>query len=91
MFAPLSKKHEFMHVCGFRFPIAIDADWATLRRWWLEAAPRRATSVSFLLDRDGVIRHVHPGPAYHREVVKGDTRPARDFAALERAIEAPFR
>ena len=43
---------------GFEFPVAIDPDWKTLRRCW--------TSVTFLLDRHGVIRHVHPGGAFFK-------------------------
>lgn len=63
---------------GFEFPVAIDPDWRTLRRWWLDRADSGWTSVSFLLDRDGVIRWVHPGGKY----VEGDP----DFAALEAEI-----
>ncbi len=58
-----------------------------LRRWWLDGGRRRATSVSFLIDKRGVIRYIHPGPAYHREVVSGDDRPSRDFAKLQEMIE----
>lgn len=64
---------------GFQFPVAIDDDWVTLRRWWLDEAPASWTSVSFLLDRGGAVRHVHPGGEY----VKGDA----DYAALEARIE----
>jgi peroxiredoxin len=46
---------------GFAFPVAVDHDWATLKRWWLGARERRFTSVSFLVDKRGVIRHIHPG------------------------------
>jgi peroxiredoxin len=46
---------------GFQFPVAIDRDWRTLKRWWLEARKRSFTSVSFLIDRRGIIRHIHPG------------------------------
>jgi peroxiredoxin len=45
----------------FQFPVAIDRDWRTLNRWWLGARKRDFTSVSFLIDRHGVIRHIHPG------------------------------
>src|SRR5262245_7421150 len=45
----------------FRFPIAIDRDWRTLNRWWLGEKKRAFTSVSFLIDRHGVIRRIHPG------------------------------
>ena len=72
---------------GFEFPIALDPDWSVLRRYWLEGHQRSATSVSFLLDRRGVIRHVHPGPAFHWEVLEGDARPRRDLIALQQAIE----
>ncbi len=72
---------------GFHFPIVIDRDWSMLRRWWLDGRQRRATSVSFLIDKRGVIRYIHPGPAYHREVVAGDDRPSRAFAELEQMIE----
>jgi peroxiredoxin len=47
----------------FRFPIAVDRDWRTLRRWWLDGGKRDFTSVSFLIDKKGVIRRVHPGGA----------------------------
>ena len=46
---------------GFRFPVAIDPEWRTLRRWWLDGHDHRFTSVTFLLDARGTIRHIHPG------------------------------
>src|SRR5207248_9910326 len=49
---------------GLRFPVAIDPGWKTLRSWWLGGGDRRWTSVSFLIDRQGVVRHVHPGGQY---------------------------
>lgn len=53
----------------FEFPIAIDWDWrqGTLREWWLTGPDRPATSVTFLLDKQGVIQFVHPGMEYHDE------------------------
>jgi glutathione peroxidase-family protein len=48
----------------FRFPVAIDDKWKTLKRWWLDAHPDSWTSVSFLVDRSGVVRFVHLGGAY---------------------------
>jgi peroxiredoxin len=64
---------------GFRFPVAVDRDWKTLKRWWLDKHERAWTSVTFLIDRKGVIRHVHPGGCY----VKGD----KDYEALRAKIE----
>jgi thiol-disulfide isomerase/thioredoxin len=51
----------------FTFPIAIDWDWrnGALKEWWLTGPDRPATSVTFILDRNGVIRFVHPGMEYH--------------------------
>jgi peroxiredoxin len=51
----------------FVFPVAIDWDWRnrTLREWWLTGPKRPATSVTFLLDKNGIIRFVHPGMEYH--------------------------
>jgi len=65
---------------GFKFPVAIDTDWRTLKAWWLNTGDREFTSVSFLLDRHGVLRHIHPGGQY----VKGD----KDYAEMKSKIEA---
>lgn len=66
---PLTRRHvaELAGRFGFRFPIAIDSEWRTLRRWWLDAHDRSFTSVSFLLDQQGIIRYVHPGGTYTPE------------------------
>jgi peroxiredoxin len=64
---------------GFKFPVAIDPKWRTLKQWWLDGSDRDFTSVSFLIDRTGRIRHIHPGGEY----VKGDA----DYAAMKRKIE----
>ena len=64
---------------GFKFPVAIDPEWRTLKRWWLDTGDRDFTSVSFLLDRKGVIRFVHPGGQY----VKGE----KAYAELKAKIE----
>jgi peroxiredoxin len=63
---------------GFQFPIALDNDWATLKKYWLDRVPNADyTSVSFLLDRNGIIRMIHPGGLYSSE----------DAAALQKKIE----
>lgn len=53
----------------FEFPIAVDWDWRnrTLKEWWLTGPDRPATSVTFILDKQGVIRFIHPGMEYHDE------------------------
>lgn len=64
---------------GFEFPVARDPEWATLKAWWLEGHEREWTSVSFLLDKTGRIRGIHPGGRY----APGDAA----FTAMKRAIE----
>src|SRR5438552_2585881 len=65
---------------GFKFPVAIDPGWRTLKRWWLDTGERDFTSVSFLIDRRGLIRHIHPGGQY----VKED----RAYSKMKAKIEA---
>lgn len=51
---------------GFHGPLAVDQDWTTLDRWWLANHPdRNWTSVSFLIDRDGIVRWAQGGGEYH--------------------------
>lgn len=51
---------------GYAGPIAVDAHWSMLDRYWLGGHPERSwTSVSFLLDREGNVRWVHGGGEYH--------------------------
>jgi peroxiredoxin len=64
---------------GFEFPVAVDRDWQTLNRWWLGGHKRDFTSVSFLIDRRGVIRHIHPGGTL--ELGKPD------FVAMQKKVE----
>lgn len=53
----------------FKFPVAIDWDWrnGTLKDWWRTGPKRPATSVTFILDKSGVIQFVHPGMEYHED------------------------
>ena len=64
---------------GFAFPVAVDPGWQTLKRWWLADSKRKWTSVTFLVDRKGIIRHIHEGGSY----VKGDDA----YQAMRNKIE----
>jgi len=75
----VSKVEGFARNFGFKFPVAIDREWETLHAWWLDTHSRGWTSVSFLLDRQGIIRFIHPGGEY----VKGD----KDYMAMKIKIE----
>jgi len=84
--APLTPEHVAQQAdhLGIHFPIGIDRDWKTLHSWWLDRQSDAAwTSVSFVLDRAGVIRFVHPGGS----LVEGTP----DFAALEKAVVAALK
>jgi peroxiredoxin len=73
----------------FTFPLAVDPDWRTLQSWMRDRAGNPVstgfTSVTFLLDKRGVIRHVHPGGQY----VDGDPAHAELQAAIERLLAEP--
>ncbi len=75
-----AKKYEFT------FPIAFDAEWQTLRSWLRDKNGQPVdtgwSSVTFLLDKHGVIRHVHPGGSY----VEGEPGYADMQTAIERLL-----
>ena len=72
---------------GFEFPIALDMDWRLLRRYWLAKGGQRWTSVSFLIDKRGKIRYIHPGGDYYKGKDKTRTEPQRDYHELKMMIE----
>lgn len=74
-----SELEAYVRRYGFRFPVAVDVNWSTLDRWWLRGHSRDFTSVTFLLDRQGRIRGVHPGGRL------APTDPA--YASMRAAIE----
>lgn len=82
---------EFALEKGFRFPIAIDADWKNLKRYWVNGAKKSFTSVSFLIGRDGRIVHIHPGGEYHREEEEGHESCVRDFYEMDARIQKAIR
>ena len=72
---------------GFGGPIAVDRDWTTLDRYWLSGHPdRNWTSVSFLIDREGVIRWVQGGGEYHPGDDPAHARCALQYRELEQAL-----
>lgn len=77
----------------FTFPIALDARWSALRRWWLRRK-RDYTSVSFLVDRKGNIRYVHAGGEFHEGGESAFERHEscnRDFRAIDAEISRLLR
>ncbi len=70
----------------FAFPLAFDPEWRTFRSWLRDAEGRAVdsgwTSITFVLDRRGVVRHVHPGGQY----VDGDPAHADLRTVIERLL-----
>jgi len=70
----------------FTFPVAFDPEWRTLRSWLRDASGKPVdtgwTSVTFVLDKHGVVRHVHPGGEY----VEGETSHAQLRAVIEKLL-----
>jgi thiol-disulfide isomerase/thioredoxin len=50
---------------GATFPVAVDPDWSLVKSWWLERTSGPWTSVTWVLDKHGRMRFVHPGGEYH--------------------------
>ena len=72
---------------GFGGPIALDGSWKTLDRYWLAGNPERNwTSVSFLIDREGMIRWVHGGGEYHPSEEPQHARCDAQYRELERVL-----
>ena len=70
---------------GFRFPVAVDDEWKALRRLWLDRSDSGWTSASLLIDRGGVVRHVHPGGVFAKE--SSDPQARRDYDEMRTAVE----
>jgi peroxiredoxin len=53
---------------GFTFPVAFDPEWRNFGQWMRDrngaVVDTGWTSVTFVLDKRGVVRHVHPGGSY---------------------------
>ncbi len=68
-------------------PVGQDSRWQTLKTYWLNERPRPATSVTFLIDRKGIIRWIHPGVEYHPDYKQpGHEQCVQDWRDLVRAV-----
>lgn len=86
----MQRVEDVVEARGFKFPIAIDWDWrnGTLKDWWLTGPKRPGTSVTFIIDKSGVIQFIHPGMEYHED--NGSelhTMCASDMGRVRAAIE----
>jgi len=82
----VERVREYVEAYGFQFPVALDDDWSALRRLWLDRV-RDAdyTSASLLIDRDGILRHVHEGGLYAKDAAGPEAR--RGYQEMRAAIE----
>ena len=75
----------------YAFPVAVDWQWRTLNNWWLDSRPkgvRVPTSVTFILDKKGVVRYVHPGMEYHDGAASQEHAACEnDFVAIRSTID----
>ena len=73
---------------GYSGWVATDLQWETLQRVYLGTDERPSTSVCFLLDGKGVIRYVHPGPAFGPTDDPAKCQLNQDYLNITAAIEA---
>ena len=78
----------FVKSLGVTFPVAVDDDWALVRSWWQAYSDGPWTSITWVLDRKGTIRAVHPGGEYHEGGGAGHARCRTDLAQLGKSIDA---
>lgn len=72
---------------GYAGPVAVDLDWSELKKFYLDTGDRPATSASFLVDRGGVIRLVHPGPRFYPSSDPAEAGEDADFRRVEAAVK----
>jgi peroxiredoxin len=81
-----TRRHDVVraaaHELEFRFPIGTDDRWKTLDRYWTGVPGRSFTSVTFVIDRAGIIRFLHDGGAFF----EGPGEEGRAYEAIETMI-----
>ena len=88
--APTSSEDvaAFVKSLGVTFPVAVDEDWSLVRRWWRANSEGPWTSITWVLDRKGTIRFVHPGGEYHDAGGGLDHERCRsDFREIENVVD----
>lgn len=87
--APLQPNHVSRSAqrFDFQFPVATDTDWRTLNDWWLGKDDQKWTSVSFLIDRQGRIRHIHEGGQYPKDSAAYQTLKTKIAELLSKPVE----
>ena len=73
---------------GYHGALASDPHWHALERAWWGTGTRQATSASLLLDGQGRVRYVHPGPLLASEALLGRASAPAELAQLRLALDA---
>lgn len=73
---------------GWRLPIGVDMEWRALKALWLNGKDPPATSAMLILDQQGTIRFIHPGPEYHSDGPPDHQSCRDDYRDIHRAIKA---
>jgi hypothetical protein len=68
--------------------LAVDEGWRLLRPIMERGRLRRATSISLLVDRAGIVRWVHAGPRIHHASDPRYAGPAQDLRELDALVDA---
>jgi len=86
---------EMADTVGYPWLVGKDDDgWSVLRRWW--GPGRSFTSVTFLLDKQGIVRAIHTGGEFHARdagtcVYESPENCHREYEAVDRAVGALAR
>jgi hypothetical protein len=78
----------YLERLGHAGPFAEDPGWRKLRDVMQRAGFTRATSVSFLVDAEGVVRWAHAGPRVHASADPRHVGPDADLRGLEATVDA---
>ena len=68
-------------------PVAVDEDWRVLERIYRRNHPHSPTSVSFIVDRLGKVRYVHPGPVFEPTDDPSQQAANSDYEGIKEIIE----
>ena len=71
----------------FKFPVAMDNDWTNVNAFWLSKKKRAYTSASFLIDKRGKIRWIHPGGDIIKDENSSGSGSETAFTSLENEIK----
>jgi thiol-disulfide isomerase/thioredoxin len=85
---PVAEVERMARKWGWEFPVGLDMGWKSLEAFWLGSGSRSATSATFIVDRRGVIRFVHPGPEFHPGGPAEHRQCRADYADVRQAIAA---